>query len=127
MVDGVHNFDRRASDVNVAALGTEIRALSETVHERIVPSLDDNTRICTQLREAVFGKNEDDGLAMKVQEMHDVFSKATNGMRVLAALGNGVVKGIEIGGKIAKPLIYIIMLIGALLGLVKGVPWDKLP
>jgi hypothetical protein len=120
-----HDFDRRVSDVNVAAISTELRALSETVHDRIGPALDDNTRICTDLRKAVFGHGDDDGLAMKVQEMHDVFTAGRNGMRVLSAVGNGVMWTIEKGGKIAKPLFWLALLVGSIVTYWKTGNWPQ--
>lgn len=107
MAEGVHNFDRRASDVNVNALATRIGALEETVHDTVTPELRNNTRLCTDLHDAIFGKDQDDGLAMKVQEMHDIFNTARNGIRVFTSAGNAAVSLVELGGKIAKPMIWI--------------------
>jgi hypothetical protein len=122
-----HAFDRRSTDANVSALGTRLHGIEDTVIEKVLPRLEENTRICTQLHEAVFGKGDDDGLMMKVQEMHDVFSRATNGIRVLSVMGNGIVKGIEIAGKVAKPLIYVAILVGAIIGFIKTGTWDLKP
>lgn len=124
MGEDAHSFDRRGGDANVAALATRFKAIEETIHEKLALDLEHNTRVCTKLHDAVFGTQEDDGIAMKVQEMHDVFARATNGLRVLSAVGNGVIRTIEIAGKIAKPLIYIAMLVGAIVGLIKTGSWD---
>lgn len=127
MGDEAHKFDRRQTDVNVAAVSTELRALSETVHERIAPALEDNTRICTQLREAIFGHNNEDGMQMKVEEMHDAFTTMRNGMKVVSALGNGVMWAIEVGGKIAKPLLWILALGAAIWGYLTTGHWSISP
>lgn len=39
-----HQFDRRIEDVNVAALGTRLKALEDTVHQVITPELRDCAR-----------------------------------------------------------------------------------
>lgn len=122
-----HNFDRRSQDANVAALGTRFKGIEDTIQEKLMPDLEHNTRVCTKLHDAVFGVSGDDGIAMKVQEMHDVFNAAKNGMRVLSAVGNGVVWCIEKGGRIAKPLFWLFVLAGAVIGFLKTGTWDFKP
>lgn len=122
-----HNFDRREQDANVAALGTRLKGIEDTVHGKLIPDLEHNTRVCTKLHDAMFGSDGDDGIQMKVQEMHDAFTTMRNGMKVLSAMGNGVFWIIEKGGRAAKPLFWIIVLTGSLWTYISTGHWDFKP
>lgn len=120
----VHHFDRRAEDVNAKSIATRMDSLEATVHEKALPELQANTRLCADLHAAIFGKDQDDGLQMRVQEMHDVFTAARNAIRVFTAVGNGAVKAVELGGKVAKPLLWIALLFGSIITFVKTGVWQ---
>lgn len=66
-----------------------------------------NTRITQEIR-------------THTDEMYELFDGARNGFRMIGSLGNFGLKTIELGGKIAKPLIWIVALFGAILAYFKS-------
>jgi hypothetical protein len=85
-----HQFDRRASDVNVSALSTRVtalegrvEALEKDVRDNTV-ELRANTALTKQVHEALHGRDGDDedlGLKGKVGEMHKIFADAMGTVR----------------------------------------------
>lgn len=104
-----HNFDRRVSDVNVSALAVRVASLEgrvESLEDRVLQSTTElaaNTQLTKQVHEALHGRGDVPGLAMKVDEMHAVFAAAKGGFKVL-----------EFTGKVAKPLAYITAIFAAM-------------
>lgn len=72
-----HQFDRRSSDVNVAALAVQVRGLAGRVEvleeqgRRAAPELAKNTQMTGEVHEAVFGvEGEFSGLATMTRDVH---------------------------------------------------------
>lgn len=110
---GGHAFNRRGSDPVVRALATRMKSMEGRVevleqqggdHSRELVA---NTRICSQLHEAVKGKGEEKGLEEKVAEMHEVFTTAEKGFEYIGKAGDLVARGLAKGEKIARPLVWI--------------------
>lgn len=110
-----HGFDRRGTDVNVAALATRLGSLEgrvEVLEEQgrtANRELAANTRLTKQSHEAIFGTGDDPGMKAvvdqvnlalqgvdegnpgligKVESMHAVFEPARNGFRMIGKIGN---------------------------------------
>lgn len=100
-----HNFDRRSTDVNVAALAVRVDSVERRV-ENIELQMKANTqelRANTELTRQIH---------VKTEEMHDAFAVAKGGFRTL-----------EFIGKAAKPVIYIGGALGALAIFLKTGVW----
>lgn len=109
-----HGFDRRLSDVNVAALATRLTAIEgrvevlEQVQRTQHLELKANTALTRQLHEAAFGRepiNADDhpdpGLKQKVDRMYDIFAGAEKGFKFLNTSA-------DVATKIARPTAYLL-------------------
>src|SRR5687767_3984675 len=102
------HFDRRTSDVNVAALATRMNSLEERVEvleekaEANNRELRANTHLTKQLHEAVFGRgdDEDEGIRGKVNEMHAVYGEARSGLRMLNTIADSATRW-------GKPVVYL--------------------
>lgn len=105
-----HQFNRRATDANYSALETRLSSLEAFVHEQIAPHLNRNTEMTAEIH----AKND---------EMYTAFVTAKNAVRVVTAIGNGVIKTAEVGGKLAKPLLWMVLLSGAVWGYFSTGEW----
>jgi hypothetical protein len=100
-----HNFDRRSTDVNVAALAVRVDSVERRV-ENMELQMKANTqelRANTELTRQIH---------IKTEEMHDAFAVAKGGFRTL-----------EFIGKAAKPVLYIGGAVGALVIFLKTGVW----
>lgn len=98
-------FDRRSTDVNVAALAIRVDALERRA-ENLEHQVKENTlelRANTELTRQIH---------IKTDEMHDAFAVARGGFRTL-----------EFMGKAAKPLLYIGGVVGAVMVFAKTGIW----
>lgn len=95
-----HNFDRRATDPHVSQLSLRMGALENRVESLEMETRDNNRelRANTVLTQQTHQRTE---------EMYEIFEPARNGFRMIGGVGNAGLKVIELGGKIAKPLIFI--------------------
>lgn len=115
MGEQAHSFDRRAGDVNYESLRVQLKSLQDHVHEHVVPELRATSQLTKQVHEAMFGRGDDKGVIQKVQEVHDAFSAAKGGLKVLETMG-----------KVAKPILVLGALWAFVVALVHGsVEWPK--
>lgn len=140
--EAVPGFDRRKSDVNVSALATRVAGLEERVellekgYTENTRELEANTRLTQQVHEVLHGRENDPGIATKVDalqfalkgdgtedapgvagkvdRMYDVFAAAAGGFKVL-----------EYAGKIAKPIGIIAAACAAVVTLVATGHWPR--
>lgn len=124
-----HRFDRRQSDANVASLATRIGCLESRVEVIELQGSENrmelraNTRICSQVHEALFGRDTDEepgGLQAKVREVHGVFKDAQRGLAMLSKVA-------DTGARLGKPVAYLAMVSGALIVFVKTGTWKWPP
>ena len=104
--------DRQASDGNFASLNLRVSAL-ESRMECVELEVQNNNRELaanTALTEEIHGKTF---------EMYEIFDSTRNGFRMIGNIGNFGLRVIELGGKVAKPLLWIVALGAA------GVAWVK--
>lgn len=111
-----HNFDRRYSDVNWLSLSQRMGALEGRVEVLEKNTRDNNRELKanTELTEQIHGQTA---------EMYEIFEPARNGFRMIGAIGNFGLKCIETGGKVAKPLVWIVALGAACLAWYKTGTW----
>lgn len=100
------SFNRRTQDANVDALRQQVKGLEDHVHGAMMPELRANTILTKQMH-------------ARTEEMWEVFESTRNGFRMIASIGNAGVKLIEVGGKIARPLVWIAALTVAGVGFLK--------
>lgn len=89
-----HKFDRRQEDVNVKSVAERVKAIEDHVHGAMMPELRANTILTKQMH-------------ARTEEMWEIFETTRNGFRVIASVGNAGMKVVEVGGKLAKPLLWI--------------------
>lgn len=142
-----HHFDRRSTDVNVAALAVrviglegrveglegkaeqnnrELRAntvLTKQVHEAVFGAEETSLGVqqkVDQVHSAVFGRDEEDsGIKGKVEEVHDVFTEFKRGFALLNRVADA-------GTRWGKPLFFVVLICGAIITYFKTGEW-KLP
>lgn len=111
-----HQFDRRSGDVNYESLRIQLKSLQDHVHEHVVPELRATSQLTKQVHEAMFGRGDAKGMSDKVEEMHNAFSAARGGFKVLETMG-----------KVAKPILVLGALWAFVVALMHGeVQWPKL-
>lgn len=96
----IHQFDRRQTDVNVAALAVRVDALERRA-ENLEHQVKENTqelRANTELTRQIHVKTED---------MHDAFAVARGGFRTLEFIGKAAKPVLYIGGVIAAGIVFI--------------------
>jgi hypothetical protein len=79
MSDMPHNFDRRQTDANYDSLNTRVTSLEDLVHNQVIPKVDRNTEMTA-------------AIDARTDEMYSAFVTARNGVRMITAVGNGVMK-----------------------------------
>lgn len=108
-----HQFNRRSSDANVMALAfrmgvmetrVEVLELQSTELKREMGA---NTKLTSQVHEAVYGRDEEKGLQAKVADMHEVFTTASKGFEYIGKSGDLLERALAKGEKIAKPVVWI--------------------
>lgn len=106
MEDAAHNFDRRGTDANIAALSVRMSGVEgrvevlEQKQETTNVELRANTELTRQMH-------------AKVEEIHEVFMAAKGGFKL-----------VEGAGKIAKPLLWLVILVGAVWGYLTTGHWN---
>lgn len=99
-VDEELAFNRRVTDVNYNALSTRVTILEQIVNNQVLPELGHNTAMTADTN-------------AKMDEMYAGFLLAKNGVRMVSAMGNGVMKVAKVVERIGRPLIYLIIISGA--------------
>src|SRR3982750_3992416 len=95
MIKGTnHDFDRREDDVNYKSLHVRVTVLEKLVNEVMMPNLTENTRLTASID-------------ARTDEMYTAFTTAKNGIRVITAVGNGIVKLSDIVEKRPKTLLLL--------------------
>jgi len=111
-----HGYNRRGTDLNVASLSLRVGVL-ETRMATVESDLKINTtelKANTRLTEEIHGQSA---------EIFELFKAARNGFRMLTGIGNFGLRVVEITGKYAMPLFWIVALIAALVMYVKTGSW----
>lgn len=101
-------FERRESDANWKAFNTRITSL-ESGQRIFEHELKGNTLLTKQTHEALMGE---EGVMVKVDEIHGFFTAAKGAFKVLEAMGRG-----------AKSLAFIAAAFAAIWGLVTTHKW----
>ena len=105
MGDETHKFDRRTTDANLEAIGVRLQGLEGRVEvleqksEATNLELRANTELTRQTHR-------------KVEDIHDVLDAARGGFKL-----------IEGAGRIAKPLLWVILLVGSVWGYIVTGHW----
>lgn len=118
-----HQFDRRSTDLNVAALTLRMKGLEgrievleqqATDHGRELRANTEMTKLgltkAERVEEAIFGRDDDEddvGVKGKVKEMHDVFTDAKRGLAFLNRIA-------DVGARWGKPVAYLAAVITAI-------------
>jgi hypothetical protein len=115
-MSGDHHFDRRSSDGNVASLAIRVDALERRMETVEIEVRNNNRELAanTALTEEIHGNTAD---------MAEMFKATRNGFRMLAGAGNLGLKALETGGKIARPMFWIVAVGIATVAYVKTGTW----
>jgi hypothetical protein len=95
-----HHFDRRTTDVNVAALAVRVDSVEKRV-ENMELQMKANT---TELRANTELTRQ---IHVKTEEMHDAFAVAKGGFRTLEFIGKAAKPILYVGGVVAAGVIFL--------------------
>jgi hypothetical protein len=112
----VDDFNRRNSDANVASLALRVDALERRMETVELEVRTNNREIAanTALTEEIHGNTAD---------MAEMFKATRNGFRMLAGAANFGLKALETGGKVARPLFWMVAVGVAVVAYVKTGTW----
>jgi hypothetical protein len=104
--------EKAPMEERIAGVVTRLTALEEYVHTELAPKIDENTRL-TATTSAMMDEvhsaflHPENGVKVKNDIMFSAYTKATNGIDLIARIGNGMVGFSEKARKVAQAVFWV--------------------